>query len=330
MLLNIVVEVMEMLFVVIMVTFLFIWTLSSTVLLMVFNKEKPLLKLRYFDDDGGAAEGKVRKLGKVNVIKTLSGLVPEFKGRGKRTKRLEQQLIKADILISLEELLVIKILFATAVSFLAFSLTKGIPAIIIAFILTWNAPKLVIYRRIKERSRLFDSQLNEGIMIISNSLKAGYSFLQAVAVTSEETHDPFSKEFKKMLKEMSLGISEEEAVKNLCARVESEDLVLIVNAILIQKDVGGNLSEILDNISETIRERQKIKGELKTLTAQGRLSGIIVMLIPIFIGLAIYVFNRDYILTLFTTPVGLAMVIMSVLNQVLGFVIIRKIVNVNI
>ena len=94
------------------------------------------------------------------------------------------------------------------------------------YILIWNIPKFIISKEKKERIKLFDSQLNEGIMIISNSLKAGYSFLQAVAVVSEETKDPFSKEFKKLLKEMSLGISEEDALKNLLNRVDSEDLRL--------------------------------------------------------------------------------------------------------
>ena len=112
--------------------------------------------------------------------------------------------------------------------------------------------------------------------------------------------------------------------------MESEDLRLVVNAILIQKDIGGNLSEILDNISETIRERQKIKNELKTLTAQGKLSGIIVFLIPIFLGLIIYVLNREYILILFTNAVGIVMVVISVINQILGFFMIRKIINIDL
>ena len=128
---------------------------------------------------------------------------------------------------------------------------------------------------------------------------------------------------------MSLGISEEDALKNLLSRVDSEDLRLIVNVILIQKDIGGNLSEVLDNISETIREREKIKNELKTLTAQGRLSGIILMLIPIFLGVTIYLFNKEYILLLFTTSIGLIMVAAAVLSELLGLLMIRKIINID-
>jgi tight adherence protein B len=186
----------------------------------------------------------------------------------------------------------------------------------------------MISKKINERIKLFDGQLCEGISIISNSLKAGYSFLQAVAVVSEETPDPLSKEFKKLLKEMKLGIVEEDALKNLLSRMESEDLKLVVNAILIQKDIGGNLSEILDNIMGTISDRQKIKDELKALTAQGKLSGIIVMLIPVFLGAVIYLLNREYMTLLFTTLPGLIMVGLAVLSETFGYLMIRKIVNI--
>ena len=111
--------------------------------------------------------------------------------------------------------------------------------------------------------------------------------------------------------------------------MESKDLLLIVNAILIQKDIGGNLSEILDNIAETIRERQKIQNELKTLTAQGKLSGFIVMLLPFFIGITIYLLNRDYMILLFTTPLGIGMIIVALVNQILGLIMIKKIINID-
>lgn len=140
--------------------------------------------------------------------------------------------------------------------------------------------------------------------------------------------DPFAREFKKLLKEMSLGLSEEEAFKNLINRMDSEDLKLIVNAIVIQKDIGGNLSEVLDNISETIRDRQKIKNELKALTAQGKLSGIIVAALPVFLGVVIFLLNREYVSVLFTTNIGLFLLFSSVISEILGFMMIRKIVDI--
>jgi tight adherence protein B len=310
--------------------FFTIFALVSAVLFTFFYKEKAIDKLKYYDDDYAVKEKlESNKRNKTSIIKLLAELVPDKKLNAGRNQRLELELMKADIPITVEELLVIKILFSMALSFLTVALFRSIFLVIISLIFVWIAPKFIISSRKKERIKQFNYQLNEGVMIISNSLKAGYSFMQSVSVVVEETKDPFSKEFKKLLKEMSLGISEEDALRNLMERMESEDLKLIMNAILIQKDIGGNLSEILDNIGETIRERQKIQNELKTLTAQGKLSGMIVMLIPIFLGIIIYTFNKEYMILLFTTPIGLAMVVMAIFNQVLGFFMIRKIISID-
>lgn len=319
-----------MLYVLGIVIFLLIWIVLSSILILLFNKEKSIDKLKYVEDEFILKENiEQEKKKRNNIIKILAALIPEKAIGVKRGKRLELELIKADIPITIEELLVIKILFSSAFSFLTYAVFKNVFIVAVIFILVWNIPNIVIGNRKKARIKQFDLQLNEGIMIISNSLKAGYSFLQAVAVVVEETKAPFSKEFKKLLKEMSLGIPEEDALKNLLLRMESDDLKLIINAILIQKDIGGNLSEILDNIGDTIRERQKIQSELKTLTAQGRLSGMIVMMIPIFLGIIIYMFNKEYMILLFTNPMGIAMVAAAVFNQILGFFMIRKIINID-
>ena len=317
-----------MIYIIMVLVFFFVWSLLSAILLTIFYKEKTIDKLKYYDEDYAVKE-KIPN-NKTSLLKILSNLIPKIKFSKKYNKKLEMELMKSDIPITVEELLVIKILTSTAFAFLTFALSRDFIIVLFMFIIIWNMPKVIISHRKKVRVKSFNDQLNEGTMIISNSLKAGYSFLQAIAAVSEETKDPFAKEFKKLLKEMSLGISEEIAFRNMLNRIESEDLRLIVNAILIQKDIGGNLSEILDNISDTIRERQKIQNELKTLTAQGRLSGIIVMLIPFFLGITIYLFNKEYMLLLFTTPVGLGMVTTAFLNQILGLIMIRKIIKIDI
>lgn len=319
-----------MLYGIVFLIFLFVWTLAGAILLPFFNKSKPVDKLKIFDEEYLAKEKYENNIkNKIGPLKLLSSLIPSSKLNKSNTKKIEAELMKADIPITVEELLVIKILFSSAIAFLAYALFKNYYILPIVFLVVWNVPRLIIEKRKKDRIRVFDNQLNEGIMVISNSLKAGYSFLQALAVASEETQDPFSKEFKKLLKEMNLGISEEEALRNLLTRMASEDLRLIMNAILIQKDIGGNLSEILDNIGDTIRERQKIKGELKTLTAQGKLSGLIVVLIPIFLALIIYILNKEYIMLLFTNPFGIIMICFSVINQLIGIFLIKKTVNID-
>lgn len=309
--------------------FLAAWALFCGILLTVLYKEKPIEKLKLLDEAYIINEKINNKKRKMSILKLLAELLPVKRLNANRARKLELELVKADLPITLEELLVIKIILSIILALLSYALSRSTILTFIAFSFTWVIPRFIIESRKKERVKLFNYQLNEGVMIISNSLKAGYSFMQSVSVVVEETSDPFSKEFKKLLKEMSLGISEEDALRNLMSRMDSEDLKLIMNAILIQKDIGGNLSEILDNIGETIRERQKIQNELKTLTAQGKLSGMIVMLIPIFLGVIIYTFNKEYMILLFTTPIGLFMLAMAVFNQILGFFMIRKIVNID-
>lgn len=319
-----------MIYIIMLLVFSFVWTLIVG-LLNIFYKEKPIDKLKYYDSDYVVKEKiENKKKSKTSLLKILSNLIPSMKFSEKHDKKLEIELMKSDIPITIEELLVIKMLTSTAFALLTYAISKDFIIVFIMFVIIWNIPKVIISRRKKERIKTFNEQLNEGTMIISNSLKAGYSFLQAIAAVSEETKDPFSKEFKKLLKEMSLGISEEIALQNMLNRLDSDDLRLIVNAILIQKDIGGNLSEILDNISNTIRERQKIQNEIKTLTAQGRLAGIIVMSIPFFLGFTIYLFNKEYMMPLFTTPLGLVMIIGAFINQILGLIMIRKIIKIDI
>lgn len=307
--------------------FLILWILISVIFIMLLNKEKPIDKLKYFDDNYEITEElKDNKKDRISILKSLSYLVPKFKFN----RKVEIELIKADIPVTVEELLVIKILSSSSLSFFSFAVSRDYFITAVVFILVWNITRFIISKRKKDRIKLFESQLGASITIISNSLKAGYSFLQSIAVVSKETSKPISIEFEKLLKEMSLGIPEEDALKNMLNRIESDDLKLITNAILIQKDIGGNLSEILDNISDTIRERQKIKDELKTLTAQGKLSGAILMLMPVFLGMIIYLFNRDYIMLLFTTSIGLAMTCAAVVCEILGFIVIKKIINIEI
>lgn len=319
-----------MMYIALVIIFFALWTIIAFIFYKLTCKVKPIEKLKYFDEDYDIkdnAKGIIKE--KSNVLKSLTNLLPNLKLSENRNKEIELELLRSDIPITAEELLVIKILSSSCIAFLAYVLSKNIIIALFVFTLVWNISKLIIMKRKKKRIGHFNEQLNEGTMIISNSLKAGYSFFQAVSTVVEETQDPFSKEFKLLLKEMSLGISEEDALKNLLVRMDSEDLRLIINAILIQKDIGGNLSEILDNISDTIRERQKIQNELKTLTAQGRLSGIIVMIIPIFLGGMIYLFNKEYILLLFTNIFGKIMLLVAAVNMMFGVLIIKKIINVD-
>ncbi|HAS73964.1 MAG TPA: secretion system protein [Clostridiales bacterium UBA8960] len=297
---------------------------------MMTGKENVIDKLAHYDEDYNVTSdrkfGPVEKKGPIQRIAKAMERMPSSE---KKRKRNLMQIKQADIPLTYEEIFVVKIMGATSLSFLTFALSRNIVLTLLVLGFIWLLPKLLISSRIKKRVKEFDEQLNEGLVMISNALKAGYSFLQALAVAADETQDPFSKEFKGLLKELSLGIPLEDGLSNLMERMPSEDLKLIVNAILIQKDVGGNLSEILENIGETIRERQRIKNEINTLTAQGRLSGMIIMAMPVVLGLMIYVFSPDYIMELFNTLLGRIMLVVAFISQILGWIFIRKIVNID-
>jgi len=320
-----------MLYLITLTTFLSTWIFGIALLFMIFNRERPIDRLKNLEYRPKEKKNKDKsRQGKTGVITLLSGWVPSFRWNRKKARATEMELLKADIPMTLEELFIIKLLSSAILGFFIYVILRSPIATGLIVILIWNTPKFIIRRKKKVRIKEFDHYLTDGINILVNSLKAGYSFLQSIAVVTKETKGPFAKEFNKLLKEMSLGISEEEALKNLMERMESEDLRLMMNAILIQKDIGGNLAEILDNISETIRARQAIRNEVKTLTAQGKLSGVIVTLLPVLLGVAIYVLNPDYMRLLFTETLGLVMVGGAVMSQLIGIMVIRKIINIDL
>ncbi|HPZ04739.1 MAG TPA: type II secretion system F family protein, partial [Clostridiales bacterium] len=141
---------------------------------------------------------------------------------------------------------------------------------------------------------------------------------------------PIAEEFAIFKKEVSLGLNTEKALENLSARVKSEDLELAITAVMIQRQVGGNLAEVLDKITETIRDRVRIKGELKAITAQGRISGIVISLLPVVLCLIIYMINPGHMSLLFTRPLGIIMLVFAGFMELTGIVMIRRIVRVEI
>lgn len=191
-------------------------------------------------------------------------------------------------------------------------------------------PVMTLRVKIERRMKAFNGQLGDCLILVANSLRTGYSFMQSLEMVAREMPRPISEEFARVLKEMNLGVTTEQALNNLVKRVNSDDLDLVVTAVLIQRQVGGNLAEILDNIAHTIRQRVKIKGQIKTLTAQGRVSGIIISILPVGIGGVIYAINPGYIQTLFTHPMGKAMLAAGAVSQLIGILLIRKIVNIEV
>jgi tight adherence protein B len=251
-------------------------------------------------------------------------------------KEIQLQLTRAHILLKPEEYIAVCVMVFIITALIIFSLTskKQLNVAILLSVgagaLGWLFPSIIVKSKTKARLKQLNDQLCDAISLISNSLKAGYSFFQAVDTVSKEINGPIAEEFTLLQKEVNLGLATEKALENLVTRVNSDDLELVVTAVLIQRQVGGNLSEVLDNISTTIRERIRIKGEVKTVTAQGRMSGMIISLLPVALGIILYLINPQHIGMLFNNAIGLGILGFSIIMQLIGIYFISKIVKIEV
>lgn len=247
----------------------------------------------------------------------------------KPSRQLALELVRAGISLSAGEFLILNALLGfSPLVLLGFSVS--LEQCLLLAVLAALAPSVYVRWRQSQRSKQVEQQLPEVLAAIANSLKAGCSFFQAVELIARESEPPLAEEFALVNKEMSLGADTEFALENLVKRVVSDDLELVVTAVLIQRQVGGNLSEILDSIAGTIRERIRIKGEISTLTAQGRISGLVISALPFALTIFIYLLNPDYIRPLFSEPLGRAMLIVGLGGQAAAAFLIRRIVNIRV
>jgi tight adherence protein B len=209
--------------------------------------------------------------------------------------------------------------------------------LIVGAIVGFFLPRFWVSRRKSSRLKKFNDQLADTITLIANALRAGASFLQSVEMVVRETPAPMSTEFARVVREVNLGLPFDQALDNMVRRVRSEDLDLMVTAISIQHQVGGNLAEILDSIAFTIRERVRIKGEIRTLTAQQRMSGLIIGLLPIALFAMLSIIAPSFMGALFDQKVKLAGLPAGVIllgaggfMMLLGFLAIRRIVDIEV
>ena len=192
------------------------------------------------------------------------------------------------------------------------------------------APRLYVQLRRSRRQRSFEDQLPDVLTMLVGGLRAGYGLLHSLDIVIQEMPPPASEEFRRVVQEVGLGLPLDRALANLVRRMESDDLDLIVTAINIQHEVGGNLATILETISSTIRERMRIHREIKTITAQQRLSGYVLAFIPFALAGVLFVINPTYMVRLFQPGFMLCIPIAAVLFVALGFMIIRKIVSIEV
>lgn len=267
----------------------------------------------------------VKEIPRGSTLKVLASYIPSGWGKSR-----DLDLIQANIPLNGNELLFLQIVIAGTLGGLGLLVMHSILVAVVLSILGWTTPLVYVNHAKDQQLRLFNSQLADALNLMANAIRSGFSFLQAMDMASREMPAPLSTEWGSALKEMQLGVSIEQALENLTVRVGSADLDLMVTAITIQRQVGGNLSEVLGNIHNTIKDRLRIQREIQTLTAQGRISGYLIAGLPFFIALILLFINPSYLGLLISKPIGWAMIGGGLVSQLIGFMIIRRIVNIKI
>ncbi|HID52748.1 MAG TPA: secretion system protein [Anaerolineae bacterium] len=253
-----------------------------------------------------------------------------------------ERLAKADLKLRVSEYFVVVILAAVGGGLLGYYVPKDNNPVlgVVGFIIGSQIPKWYVKHAAGKRMRAFDNQLSDTLNLWVNALRSGYSVLQGMEAIATELPPPVSVEFERVVQEVRLGLSVEAALDNMYRRVPSEDLDLIITAVNIQREVGGNLAEVLESISHTIRERVRIKGEIRTLTAQGRISGTIISLLPIVLGGLLFMINPGYVSELWVKeppfiipnvfPCGWILLGIGAIMIFFGWLAIRKIVDIEV
>lgn len=260
------------------------------------------------------------------------------------SEEIARDMARADLTLRPLEYLAIRALVVVAAVGLVWTLGATIVPtlsnpimLLLAGLIGLFLPRLWISRRQQRRLNAFNANLADTITLVANALRSGSSLLQAIEMVVRETEPPISTEFNRVIREVNLGITTENALNNLVRRVRSSDLELMATAITIQHQVGGNLAEILDTIAFTIRERVRIKGEIRTLTAQQRLSGYVVGFLPIALMGVISILAPSFIGAMFESPpemfglpLGVILLIFGGVLMLIGFSFIRRIVDIQV
>lgn len=256
---------------------------------------------------------------------------------------LAREIARADLKLKVSEYLIIWGCCIVGVPFVMLFLSiiikpLGNPLVLlVGAVIGFFIPRFWLGHRRSSRLNAFNKQLPDTITLIANALRAGSSFLQAIEMVVREAQPPITIEFGRVVREVNLGLPFDTALENMVRRVRSDDLELMATAITIQHQVGGNLAEILDSIAFTIRERVRIKGEIRTLTAQQRMSGYLVAFLPIGLGIGLFALTPAFMAPMlknppgiFGLPVGVVLLCFCGFSMFVGFMLIRRIVDIEV
>jgi tight adherence protein B len=319
--------------VIIIALFIFLGVTLIVLGLALLMRNKPLNRM---EDRLGLLTGKINPAAKEISLKESvlahplddsPGIFERFIQRfGDLNKIFEQ----ADTSLTAIKLLLISIGMAVVGGVLALAI-RIVPLLIpLVIAIMGFLPLIWLLMRRKKRLKKFASQLPEAMEMIARSLRSGQSLGFGVSQVASEMPQPISGEFNRVFEEQNLGLPMEQSLKELAERIPNLDLKFFVTAVILQRQTGGDLAEILDKIGDLIRDRFRIWGQVQALTGEGRLSGVVLLVLPLVLFIAVYQLNPTYIAVLFTDPMGTKMLAAAVIMQIIGALVIRKIVNIRV
>jgi tight adherence protein B len=278
--------------------------------------------------------GRRRKDGEVTkdqIVKDgMGGLASMFGGFAERMQKFSMLFEQADSPVKPDQFLIISGVAAVVGVVLAIIGRAPAPLYPVAGIFFGAMPLMWLLWRRRRRFKRFAMQLPDAMELIGRALRSGHSLASGLHVVVQEMPEPISREFSQAYEEQNLGVPLETALKNMLKRMPNMDLKFFVTATIINRQAGGDMAEILDKISHIIRERFKIMGQVQALTGEGRISGVVLMGLPIALFFAVYYLNPDYVMLLFTEELGRKMIAVAAVLQILGAICIKKIVNIKI
>lgn len=302
-------------------------------LLSMDHEHRSDLEKRLTDYGGGRTEAEIAAAGEreseSGIMQDLYDLTGRMAEKVGVLNRVEDKLEQADLPLRPPEALFVYI--AIVVLTFAFSMFLVGPLIGLGFTaLAIFGPVMYLEMRRKKRLRRFETQLPDVLNLLSGSMRAGFSFAQGLEAVAEEASEPSKRELQRAYAESRLGRPIEDALEDSAGRMHSVDLMWAVMAIRIQREVGGNLAELLDTVASTMTERERLRHEVLALTAEGRMSAWVLGVFPAAFAVILYLIQPDYMKTLFENPVGVVAVVVSAIMAGLGFVWLRKIMAIEV
>ncbi|MFB4169686.1 type II secretion system F family protein [Virgibacillus sp. JSM 102003] len=307
--------------------FVIVTVLSRIILLLIIEKgkyEKRLRKYVFFETIKKNKD--VNQKEKESIIKKAGKSLEAFINLSKNEKLLTQSGVK----LSLGELFIGRVMVGLILVMVGYIYDFHFLLLMVCGAVGFHIPIMYVKKKRKKRLAACSVQLGEALGTMANALRAGFSFMQAMKMVAEEIDDPLGPEFLKAIQDINYGVSVEDAFKSLLDRLPDKELEIVLNTLLIQRSSGGNLAFLLETMQETIIDRSRVKDEVKTLTAQGKMSSVIITLLPIALAIYIRLVNPEYFQMLFSHPLGWTMVIVGSINIILGWLFIKKIVHIEV